>query len=67
MNKLKIFRGEELTAELRNKLSLPLTVLNNFMLDKKVSKQSIKAAIVDLEEILKWMEKRRNRPGKKIA
>lgn len=51
-----ISKKQELEAEIRNKLALPLTILNSFMDGKKVSKKSIELAIKELEGILKVMD-----------
>lgn len=51
----KFSEKEELEAEIRNKLTMPLTVLNSFMAGKKVSDKSVKIAIREIEEILELM------------
>lgn len=47
---------EEREAEIRNKLTMPLTVLNNFMAGKQVPKKNVEIAICELEAILKMMK-----------
>lgn len=47
---------QELEADIRNKLTMPLTVLNNFMAGKPVPKKNVEIAIRELEEILKMMK-----------
>ena len=37
-------------AEIMNKLTLPKTILENFSVDKKVSKELIKVALKDLDK-----------------
>ena len=49
-------KKKEFESELRNKLTLPLTVLNSLLEDKDVSKDIIKMAIEDLSGILKEPE-----------
>ena len=49
-------REQEREAEIRNKLTMPLTVLNNFMAGKNIPKKNVKIAIRELEEILKMMK-----------
>ena len=48
---------DELEAEIRNKLTMPLTVLNNFVDGKKVSHKNVEIAIREIEEILALMKK----------
>jgi len=48
-------KKQELDAEIRNKLTMPLTVLNSFVAGKKVSRKSVQIAIQELEEILRLM------------
>ena len=56
MDKPKYSEKQELEAEIRNKLTMPLTVLNSFMTGKKVSLKSVEIAIHDIEGILKLMK-----------
>ncbi|MDP2705504.1 MAG: hypothetical protein Q8O71_03905 [bacterium] len=56
MTKPKFSKKQELEAEIRNKLTMPLTVLNSFMAGKKVSDKSVEIAIRDIEAILKLMK-----------
>lgn len=57
MSKPKYSKKQELEADIRNKLTMPLTVLNNFMEGKSVPKRNVEIAIRELEEILKMMQK----------
>ena len=52
----KIPEKEETEATIRNKLTMPLTVLNRFVAGEKVSQRNIEIAIQELEEILKLMK-----------
>lgn len=52
----KLSEKEEREADIRNKLTMPLTVLNRFMTGKKVSQKNVEIAIRELEEILKMMK-----------
>ena len=45
---MKIPREKELEAEIRNKLTMPLTVLNKFMAGKPVPKKNVEIAIREL-------------------
>lgn len=56
MSKPKYSKNQELEAEIRNKLTMPLTVLNNFMSGNPVPKKNVEIAIRELEEILKMMK-----------
>ena len=56
MSRLKFTKKQELEAEIRNKLTMPLTVLNNFMAGEKVSDKSVEIAIRDIEAILRLMK-----------
>lgn len=49
-------KKQELEAEIRNKLTMPLTVLNKFMAGKSVPKKNVEIAIRELEAILKLMK-----------
>lgn len=53
---MKIPREKEIEAEIRNKLTMPLTALNNFMSGKPVPKKNVEIAIRELETILKMMK-----------
>ena len=53
----KFSKRQEFEAEIRNKLTMPLTVLNNFMHGKHVSKKSVELAIRELEAVLRAMRK----------
>lgn len=55
MRRIKISKKHELQAKIRNKLSLPFTVLNNFMDGKSVSQKSAELAIKELEAVLKMI------------
>ena len=57
MLKAKISKKKELEAEIRNRLTMPLTVLTSFLAGKNVEKKSIEFAIRELEDILKLMKK----------
>ena len=59
MAKQKYSKKQELEAEIRNKLTMPLTVLNSFMTGKKVSQKSVEIAIREIEEVLELMRKMR--------
>ena len=52
----RILKKQELEATIRNKLTMPLTVLNRFVAGEKVSQRNIEIAIQELEEILKMMK-----------
>lgn len=56
MTKPQYSKKQELEADIRNKLTMPLTVLNNFMDGKYVPKKNVEIAIRELEEILKVMK-----------
>ena len=56
MSKPQYSRQQEFEAEIRNKLTMPLTVLNSFVAGKTVPKKTIETAIRELEEILKVMK-----------
>lgn len=56
MSKQKYSEKQELEAEIRNKLTMPLTVLNSFVAGKSVQKKNVEIAIRELEEILKMMK-----------
>lgn len=55
--KKKFSKREEFDADIRNKLTMPLTVLNQFMEGKTMPKENIKLAIKSLNEILEVLQK----------
>jgi len=55
--KLKLSKKQEFEAEIRNKLTMPLTILNRFMHGKHVPKKSVELAIRELEAVLRAMKK----------
>ena len=59
MGKPKYSEKQELEAEIRNKLTMPLTVLNSFMTGKKVSLKSVEIAIREIERVFELMKKTR--------
>jgi len=46
----------EFEAEIRNRLTLPLTVLNQFVDGKNLDKEDIRLAIEELEKVLHLIE-----------
>ena len=54
--KLKFTAKQELEAEIRNKLTMPLTVLNQFADGKHMPKKKVVLAIKSLNEILEVFE-----------
>jgi len=48
---------EDKEAEIRNRLTLPMTVLNQFLEGKELPKQDIRLAIEELERLLYLIEK----------
>lgn len=57
MVKPKYSQKQELEAEIRNKLTMPLTVLNSFVAGKKVPHKSVEMAIREIEGVLELMKK----------
>lgn len=55
MTKQKFSKKQELEAEIRNKLTMPLTVLNSFVAGKKVPHKNVEIAIREIEEVLELM------------
>lgn len=54
--KKRFTKKEEFDAGIRNKLTMPLTVLNQFMEGKTIPKENIKLAIKSLYEILEVLQ-----------
>ncbi len=48
--------GEEIKAEMRNKIQAPLLVLNDLHKGKEIPKNLIKAAAGDVEELKRLIE-----------